>query len=68
MTFKIDRSDVSHVKQKEIYNKLVKEGALEFPDIKDKIGLNNLTCTFKPSRNKPKDFWNYQIPLKLFEE
>ena len=40
--FNIDRSGVSHEKQKEIFNRLVKEMILEFSDIKDKIDPNNL--------------------------
>ena len=45
--FNIDRSGVTHEKQKEIFNELAKEGALEFSDIKDKIEPNNLVYTFK---------------------
>ena len=45
--FNIDRSGVAHNKQKEIFNELVKERALEFPSIKDKIDPNNLAYTFK---------------------
>ena len=66
--FNIDRSGVSHEKQKEIFNRLVKERALEFSDIKDKIAPNNLVYTFKTGENEPKDSGNYQMPLKLFED
>ena len=41
---------------------------LEFSDIKDKIDPNNLVYTFKTDKNEPKDFGNYQTPLKLFED
>ena len=54
--------------QKEIFNRLVKERAREFSDIKDKIDPNNLVYIFKTGENELKDFWNYQMPLKLFED
>ena len=66
--FNIDRSGVPHEKQKEIFNRLVKERALEFSAIKDKIDPNNLIDTFKTDGNKPKVFGNYQTPLKFFED
>ena len=59
--FNIDRSGVTHEKQKEIFNELVKERGLEFSGIKDKIDPNNLVCTFKTDGNEPKDFKNYKI-------
>ena len=65
--FNIDRSGVSHEKQKEIFNGLVKEKALELSDIKDKIDPKNLIYVFKTSENDSKDFGNYQMPLKLFD-
>ena len=55
--FNIDRSGVTHEKQKEIFNELVKEK----DKIKDKIDPNNLVCTFKTDGNEPKDFKNYKI-------
>ena len=66
--FNIDRSGVSHEKQEEILDRLVKERALEFSDIKDKIDPNNLVYIFKTGGNEPKEFSNYQMPLKLFED
>ena len=54
--FNIDRSGVPHEKQKEIFNRLVKERALEFSNIKNKIDLSNLVYTFKTDGNEPKDF------------
>ena len=66
--FNIDRTGVTHEKQKEIFNELVKERALEFSDIKDKLDPNNLVYTFKTDENEPKDFGNYKTPLKLFED
>ena len=66
--FNIDRSGVSHEKQKEIFNRFVKKRALEFSDIKDKTDLDNLVYKFSGSENKPKDFRNYQLPMKLFED
>ena len=66
--FNIDKSDVSHEKQNEIFNRLVKERALEFSDIKDKIDPNNLVYVDKTEGNNPKDFRNYRTPLKLFED
>ena len=47
---------------------LVKEKALEFSDIKNKIDSNNLVYIFKTGENESKDFGNYQMPLKLFED
>ena len=66
--FKIDRSGASHEKQKEIFNRHVKERAFEFSDIKDKIDPNNLVYIFKTGGNESKDFGNYQMSLKLFED
>ena len=40
--FNKDRSGVSHEKQEQIFNRLVKERALGFSDVKDKIDPNNL--------------------------
>ena len=47
---------------------IVKERALQFSDIKDKIDSNNLVYVFKTGENEQKDFENYQMPLKLFED
>ena len=66
--FNVDRSGVAHEKQKKNFNLLVKERALEFSHIKDKIDLNNLVYKFKTEENDPKDFRNYKTPLKLFED
>ena len=52
----------------EIFNRLVKERALEFSDIKDKIDPKNLVYIFKTVENESKDFGTYQMPLKLFED
>ena len=54
---------MSHEKQKEIFNRLVKERALEFCDIKDKFDLNNLVHKFSGNENKSKDLWQ-----NLFED
>ena len=59
---------MSYEKQKEIFNRLVSERALKFTEIKDKIDLNNLVFKFSGSENKSKDFGNYQMSLKLFED
>ena len=64
--FNIDRSGVSHEK-KEIFNRFVKERALEISNTKDKIDHNNLVYKFSGGENKPKDFRIFQLPLKLFE-
>ena len=56
------------MKNKKKINVLVKERALEFSNIKDKIDLNNLVYKFKIEGNDPKDFRNYKTPLKLFED
>ena len=66
--FNVDRSGVSLEKQKEIFNKFVKERSLEFSDIKDKIDPNNLVYIFKTGENEPQGFGIYQILLKLFED
>ena len=55
-------------KQKEIFNSLVKERALEFSDIKAKTDPNDLVYILKTGGNEPKDFGNYQMPFKLFED
>ena len=59
---------MTYKKQKEIYNGLVKERALEISDIKDKIDPNNLVYTFKTYGNEPKDFRNCKEPLKVFQD
>ena len=66
--FNINRSGVPREKQKEIFNRLVKERALKFSDIKDEIDTNNLVYTYKTDGNEPKVFRNYQALLKLFED
>ena len=66
--FNIDKSGVLHEKQKEIFNRLVKERALEFDDINYMIDTNKLVNRFKTNGNELKDFGNYQMPLKLFED
>ena len=66
--FWYDKSGVPLEKQKEIFNRLVEERALEFSDVKDKIDPNNLVYVFKTEGNRPKDFGNNQMPLKLFED
>ena len=66
--FAIDRSGVSHEKQKEIFNRLVKQRALEFSDIKNNVDPIDLVYIFKTIGNERKDFGNYQILLKLFED
>ena len=52
----------------EIFNRLVKERALQFGDIKDNIDPNNLVYRCKTGGNEPKDFGNYQMPQRLFED
>ena len=66
--FNIGRSGVTHENQKEIFNGLVKERALEFYKIKDEINPNDLVYTFKTDGNEPKDFINYKSQFKLFED
>ena len=36
--------------------------------MRDQIDSNNLVYSFKTGVNEPKDFGNYQTPLKLFED
>ena len=55
-------------KQKETFNEVLREMALEFSDIKDKIDLNNLVYVYSTGKNKPKVFGNYEMPRKLFDE
>ena len=55
-------------KQKEIFNDLVRERALEFSDIKDKIDPNNLVYVYSTGKSNSEGFGNYQIPMKLFED
>ena len=63
--FKIDRNGIPHDKQKEIFNELIKEGALKFSSIKDKIDPNNQVYMYATGRNYPKILeiiicqWNY---------
>ena len=55
-------------RKKEIFNRLVGKRAHKSADIKYKIDLNKLVYKFKTDANEPKDFGNYQMPWKLFEE
>ena len=59
---------MSHEKEEEMFNRLVKERALEIADIKDRIDCNNLVYTFKAGVNEPKDFGNYQMSVGIFED
>ena len=59
---------MSSEKQKEIFNRLVEERAHEFADTTDKIDLNKLVDKFKIGVNDPKDFRNYQMSWKQFED
>ena len=66
--FNINRSNVSHEEQNKTFDRLLKGRVLQFSDIKDSIDPNNLVYKFSGSENKPIDFGNYQMPLKLFED
>ena len=55
-------------KKKEIFNRLVGKRDHKLADIKDKIDLNKLVYNFKTGANESKDFGNYQMPWKLFED
>ena len=66
--FNIDRSGVLLDKQKETFNEPVRERALEFSDIKDKIDPNNFVYVYSTGKSNPKGFGNYQMPMKLFED
>ena len=67
--FNIDRSGVSLDKQKKKRIKeLVRERALDLSDIKDKIDSNNLVYLYSTGKNNTKDFGNYQMSMKLFED
>ena len=65
--FNIERSGMLFDKQKEISNDLVRERSLELFDIKDKIDPNNLVYVYSTDKDNRKDFGNYQMPMKLFE-
>ena len=67
--FNIDRSGVSLDKQKKKRIKeLVRERALDLSNIKDKIDSNNLVYLYSTGKNNTKDFGNYQMSMKLFED
>ena len=66
--FNIDRSGLSHEKQKEIFNRLAKERVLKFTDITDEIDPDDLVYRFKINENDQKEFENYQMLLKSFED
>ena len=67
--FNIDRSGVSLDKQqKKRIKELVRERALDLSDIKDKIDSNNLVYLYSTGKNNTKDFGNYQMSMKLFED
>ena len=53
-------------KTKRNINKLLNKRASEFVDIKDKIDLNKLIYNFKTEGKIPKEFRNFQTPLKLY--
>ena len=53
---------MSNKKQREMFNRLVKEKGLEFSDIKDKVDLNYFVCNFSSSENKSEKNGNYHMP------
>ena len=55
-------------KKKKRIKELVRERALDLSDIKDKIDSNNLVYLYSTGKNNPKDFGNYQMSMKLFED
>ena len=68
INFNIDKRGVLHGKRKEMFNRLVKGRGHEFADAKDKIDPNKLVYSFKTCVNRTKDFINYQMLWKLFED
>ena len=55
-------------KKKKRIKELVRERALDLSDIKDKIDSNNLVYLYSTGKNNTKDFGNYQMSMKLFED
>ena len=56
-----------HEKQNETCNNHLVERSVEFDDIREKFDINKLIYNFKTKEKLPKDFRNYQVSLKLFE-
>ena len=55
------------MKNKKIFNKLVKKRSSEFRNFEKKINPDNLIYKYKTEKRSSKDFSNYQNPIKLFK-
>ena len=58
---------VYHMKNKKIFNELIRERPSEFHNLEKRINLNNLIYKYKIEGKSPKDFRNYQDSINLFK-
>ena len=56
------------MKNKKIFNELIKDRSSEFWNLKKRINPDNLIYKKKTEGRSLKDFKNYQNPIKLFKD
>ena len=65
--FNIDKDSIPLEEQKKI-SESVNERSSEFVNLEKRINLDNLICKCKTEGISPKDFRNYQDPIKIFKD
>ena len=58
---------VYHMKNKKIFNELIRKRLSEFHNLEKRINPNNLIYRYKTDGKSPKDFRNYQDSINLFK-
>ena len=58
---------VYHMKNKKIFNELIRKRLSEFDNLEKRINPNNLIYRYKTDGKSPKDFRNYQDSINLFK-
>ena len=55
------------MKNKKIFNELIRKRLSEFHNLEKRINPNNLIYRYKTDGKSPKDFRNYQDSINLFK-
>ena len=58
---------VYHMKNKKIFNELIRKRLSEFHNLEKRINPNNLIYRYKTGGKSPKDLRNYQDSINLFK-
>ena len=58
---------VYHMKNKKIFNELIRKRLSEFHNLEKRINPNNLIYRYKTDGKSTKDFRNYQDSINLFK-